>query len=328
MIRDKLLHIGRRPPFKPSMSERPDWIQANPARIERALFRALERPTGGWYVLGASREVAVDTPTRFVVEGEELVAWRDASRTLRVAPAACPHMGADLCRGHLAEGRLVCPWHGLTLGAEGHGGWRPLPSFDDGVLSWVRLPERDETPTKLPIVSPRPGDARVSGVMAMEGACEPEDVIANRLDPWHGVHYHPHSFARLRLLEADDDVLRLRVSYRILGPICMEVDATFHSPEPRTITMTIVDGEGVGSVVETHATPIGPGRTRIVEATIATSERMGFRLARLAGGLLRPMIERRAGRLWIEDTEYAERRYALRRKSGEEVRERRLSLVP
>ena len=39
----------------------------------------------------------------------------------------------------------------------------------------------------------------------------------------------------------------------------MEVDARFHCPEPRTIVMTIIRGEGVGSDVETHATPLEAG---------------------------------------------------------------------
>jgi len=95
----------------------------------------------------------------------------------------------------------------------------------------------------------------------------------------------------------------------------MEVDATFHCPDPRTIVMTIVNGEGVGSVVETHAPPLDEGRTAIVEATLATSERDGFaRHARTIAGLARPLIERRAARLWAEDAEYAERRYALRQR--------------
>ena len=93
VIRDKLFHIGQRPPPKPSMSERPDWMQANPARIERALSRALARPTGGWYVLGASRHIDRHTPSRFVVEGEELVAFRDDVGVLCVAPAALPSHG-------------------------------------------------------------------------------------------------------------------------------------------------------------------------------------------------------------------------------------------
>lgn len=249
---NRLAHIGRSLPPRPSVSDRPDWMQANPARIDRALEVALRRPTGGWYVLDASDRVAGSSPTAFVVEGQELVAWRDGA-ALRVAPASCPHMGADLTGGCVSRGRLVCPWH--------------------------------------------------------------------------GVHYHPHSFARLRLLDVDDDVLTLRVSYRVAGPVCVEVDATFHSPDPRTITMTIIDGEGVGSVVETHATPVGPGRSRIIEATIATSDRPGFRVATIARRYIRAIIEKRAGRLWVEDTEYAERRYALRTKSAGPKTKRRLEAV-
>ncbi len=61
----------------------------------------------------------------------------------------------------------------------------------------------------------------------------------------------------------------------------MPVIAEFTSPEPRTIVMRIVDGEGAGSVVETHATPLGPGpdgrpRTAVLEAVIAHSDRPGF----------------------------------------------------
>jgi isorenieratene synthase len=313
MMREKLLHIGRSLPPRRKHSQRPDWMQANPARIERALERALSRPTGGWFVLGASD--LIDQPRRFVVAGQELVAWR-VEGALHVAPAACPHMGADLSTGCVRGRELVCPWHGLGLGPEGHGAWRPLPAHDDGVLSWVQLPEEGQEPTDAPIIAPRPEGPMLYGVMSMEGACEPEDVIANRLDPWHGAHYHPHSFARLSLLDVEEDMLTLRVSYRVLGPVCVEVDATFHSPEPRTITMTIVGGEGVGSVVETHATPVGEGRSRIVEATIATSDRKGFRVALVAGRYFRRMIEKRAGRLWVEDTEYAERRFALRRREA------------
>jgi hypothetical protein len=34
------------------------------------------------------------------------------------------------------------------------------------------------------------------------GICEPEDVIANRLDPWHGSWFHPYAFSHLVV---DDD---------------------------------------------------------------------------------------------------------------------------
>ncbi len=107
-------------------------------------------------------------------------------------------------------------------------------------------------------------------------------------------------------------MLKVRVAKRLVGRLCVETDATFHSPEPRTIVMTIVEGEGKGSVVETHATPIEPGRTAIVEATLATSEREGFRHAMKLHRLVRPFIERSARRLWVDDAAYAERLYARR----------------
>ena len=89
------------------------------------------------------------------------------------------------------------------------------------------------------------------------------------------------------MLEQSDDAISVRVVYRATRRMGVEVDARFHCPDPRTIVMTIVDGEGAGSVVETHATPVRPGVCAIVEATVATSERLGFRLAMRAAGLLR-----------------------------------------
>ena len=144
-------------------------------------------------------------------------------------------------------------------------------------------------------------------------SCESQDVIANRLDPWHGAHYHPHSFGALKVVERGDDAIVVRVVFRATTRMGVEVDARFHCPDPRTIVMTIIDGEGAGSVVETHATPLYDGRSAIIEATFASSDRPGFRLASIARGLVRKRIERAARRLWVEDAAYAERRYALRR---------------
>ena len=189
------------------------------------------------------------------------------------------------------------------------------------MLLWVQLgeqaigpvnsPHGPEAPTLAPVLAPRP-ERPLAGVIRMEAACEPVDILANRLDPWHGAHYHPHSFARLTVLDDDGDRLTVRVAYRVAGPFAVEVDATFHCPDRRTIVMTIISGEGVGSVVETHATPIRRDRCAVIEATLAGSDRRGFAVARRLAPLLRGMINRRAARLWVEDIAYAERRYAQR----------------
>lgn len=306
----KLIHFGR--PLPPDggepISRQPDWVQADPAKIHAKLQRALALPSGGWYVVDASRSLR-EQPRRVRIRGRDLVAWRTAQGP-RLAPDACPHMGASLAEGSARNGELVCPWHGLRLGRGAHGSWQPLPTFDDGVLTWVRL-DGAEAPTDRPVLPPRPA-RYLDGVIRMEADCAPEDVLANRLDPWHGTHFHPYAFGRLKVTRDTEDCLQVRVAYRVAGPLAVEVDATFHCPDSRSIVMTIVDGDGKGSVVETHATPIERGRTAIIEATLATSDRIGFGWARRAAPALRPLMELAARRLWVDDAAYAERRYALR----------------
>ena len=110
----------------------------------------------------------------------------------------------------------------------------------------------------------------------------------------------------------------MAVTFR-MGRLGAPVIAEFSCPEPRTIVMHIVDGEGAGSVVETHATPIGTGpdgrpRTAVIEAVIAVSDLSGFRYALRAAPVIKPLMKIAATRLWRDDLAYAERRYALRAK--------------
>ena len=310
---DGLKLFGRElEPAEPVSSD-PDWVQARLPWITRALKKALALPSGGWYVVGASRDIG-NKPRRFRIDGEDYVAWR-SKKGVVVAPDSCPHMGASLADGSVKDGCVVCPWHGLALGEDAHGHWRPVASHDDGVLVWIRPGDPDEN-VPAPVVPPRP-EWFHDAVMQKEARCEPEDVISNRLDPWHGAHYHPHSFARLKVIDQPEDSITVRVVYRFFRNFGMEVDARFHCPEPRTIVMTIIGGEGVGSLVETHATPIEPGRSMVTEATLATSERPQFRaFMNTFGSVMRPLIKWRAHKLWVEDAAYAERRFALRNQSG------------
>ena len=184
--------------------QRPTYAEARPALIESALKRAQSRPSGNWFVLGASREVRGDRPYGVTVAGTELVSWRDADGRLTVGPGACPHLGAPLSAAAVDRGELVCRWHGLRVNRRGGGGWRALPAYDDGVLAWVRLDAAGgEPPLAAPVLSARPRLSHsVHGVATLIGVCEPEDIIANRLDPWHGAWFHPYFFSRLSVLSA------------------------------------------------------------------------------------------------------------------------------
>ncbi|GAA3399256.1 DUF5914 domain-containing protein [Streptomyces roseoviridis] len=307
--------------------QRPTWRDAKPALIAEALERARARPSGNWFVVGASRDLTTRRPLGRTVAGEEIVLWRDGSGAPHAGPGACPHLGAPLKDSAVRCGRLICHWHGLALDGGSSAGWSPWPVHDDGVLLWVRLDRvGGEPPTERPLVPVRPplGGA-VASVYTGAGACEPEDVVANRLDPWHGAWLHPYSFVDLTVLDGPaggpdegGDVLVVDVSFKVAGRVVVPVRAAFDAPDGRTVVMRIVAGEGTGSVVETHATPLTPAgaerpRTAVVEAVVAGSDRRGFAVARALAPLLRPAVRAAAGRLWRDDLAYAERRFALRR---------------
>lgn len=310
--------------------QRPTWPDAKPGLIRAALSRAQARPSGGWFVLAGSREVRRGSAFGRVVAGHELVAWRDDDGGLHVGPGSCPHLGAPLCDAPVHDGQIVCRWHGMVLGPSGRPGWRTLPAHDDGVLAWVRLDEHaGGEPTDVPVLGPRPPAERsLAAVATVIGRCEPADVVANRLDPWHGAWFHPYSFTALRVLSAPppdcppaEDRFLVEVTFTLTKRVGVPVHATFGCPDPRTITMEIVDGEGTGTVVETHATPLRPGtdgrpRTAVIEAVIAHSDRPGFAHARRVAAALRPLIGIGARRLWRDDIAYAERRYELRSADG------------
>ncbi|WP_063034224.1 DUF5914 domain-containing protein [Nocardia grenadensis] len=307
--------------------QQPTYRDADPGLIEAALRFSQQRPSGNWYAVAASRAIRRGRPYGARVSGQEIVVWRDDAGNLHAGPGTCPHLGASLTTAQVDDNALICRWHGLRVGeVSSSSRWHCYPSFDDGVLAWVRLDSLGaDTPTDAPIIGPRPADSTVHAVTRLVGVCEPRDIIANRLDPWHGAWFHPYSFARLEVtrtppregITENNHQFLVDVTFRVTRRLGVPVRAEFSCPDPRTIVMRIVDGEGSGSVVETHATPLGTdsggrARTAVVEATIATSERPGFRHVHRVLPLVRPLLDRTAARLWRDDMAYAERRYLLR----------------
>ena len=66
----------------------------------------------------------------------------------------------------------------------------------------------------------------------------------------------------------------------------------------------------------------------MVEATLATSDRLLFPLFRRLQRVARPLIERRAERLWVEDCAYAERTFELREGAQPQSPIGRLAMKP
>ncbi|MEU6215587.1 DUF5914 domain-containing protein [Streptomyces sp. NPDC047023] len=198
-----------------------------------------------------------------------------------------------------------------------------MPAHDDGVLLWVRLDEPGgDEPLDAPVLPARPAPSRgLTAVYEGTGLCDPEDVVARRLDPWHGAWFRPYSFVDLTVVgspgrDGTEDGFTVNVSFKVAGRLVVPVQAVLTAPEPRTVVMHITEGEGSGSVAETHATPLGPDelgrpRTAVTEALVAVSDRPGFALARWAAPALCPVMRAAAALLWRDDLAYAERRRHL-----------------
>ncbi|WP_263993514.1 DUF5914 domain-containing protein, partial [Mycolicibacterium fallax] len=142
--------------------------------------------------------------------------WRTADGTLAVGPSACPHLGADLSTGSVECGTLICPWHGLRFDGD------RIESGDEPVRVGRR--ERGSPPVAvdverdqraLPILPNRPDGARIAAVARLDGSCEPVDVIANRLDPWHGAWFHPRC-ARRKVVAAQGDRLAVELDHAVV----------------------------------------------------------------------------------------------------------------
>ncbi len=296
------------------------WRQARPARIRRSFELSQQRDPGGWHVVGASGDVGSTRSVTRVLLGREVVLWRAEDGGLRAGPGSCPHLGALLEDCEVMHGQVYCRWHGLALAEGVRRDWLTFPAHDDGVFLWVQLPTPGEEPGEAPVLTTRPpAETSFATVVTVRGRCEPADIVANRLDPWHGTWYHPYAFSHLTVDDSasSDEVLVVDVAFRVSKSWGVPVRAEFACPDARTIVMTITGGEGTGSVVETHATLLGHDEaghpvTVMTEATIAHSNRKGFAVARALAGLIRPAVASTARQLWVDDMAYAERRWLLR----------------
>jgi vanillate O-demethylase monooxygenase subunit len=75
-------------------------------------------PRNAWYVACTGEEID-GKPLGRRVCGEAIVFYRGADGKAAALEDYCPHRGAPLSLGSVSEGRLVCGYHGLEMGADG-----------------------------------------------------------------------------------------------------------------------------------------------------------------------------------------------------------------
>lgn len=88
--------------------------------LQQALPRGHERPTpakpdpalvNDWHVVAFSKDVKDGDLSPVILLGEELVLWRHDGK-VHLWKDLCIHRGAQLSKGWVVEGTVVCPYHG------------------------------------------------------------------------------------------------------------------------------------------------------------------------------------------------------------------------
>ena len=90
-----------------------------------------------WYVACRTDEMT-DKPLGRKICNESMVFFRGSEHAVSAVEDFCPHRGAPLSLGRVCNGQLVCGYHGLIMGCNGHTvsmpghnvrGFEPVKSF-------------------------------------------------------------------------------------------------------------------------------------------------------------------------------------------------------
>lgn len=271
---------------------------------------------GQWYVAALSEALAAGGTLVKVVADQEIVFWRspDGGRAVQAASAVCPHWGGPLGEGAVSEdGRLTCPWHGWQF-QNGACLDRPrlkLPRYlahDDGVFLWVRLPWDVEDVSEPPLQA-RPAECR-SFWFDIPIESDVYHVQENYLDFLHPAEYHDTVFNHCVHLGKEGDVHLVELGYKLPLGRSLITRTRVWAPTPYQVRNVVYQGLGVGTVIESHITPIHADRSMIHEAYhVPTSQ-----TPRYGWSIMRAFMLRSARRIREEDALFSARRYALRKR--------------
>lgn len=167
-----------------------------------------------WYVACTPDEFA-GKPLGRQICGERMVFFRDADGAVAALEDFCPHRGAPLSLGTVRDGRLVCGYHGLTMGSNGKctsmpcqrvGGIpaiRTYPAVERYGFVWVWPgdPERAD-PAAIHRLdwADDPGWAYGGGLYHI--GCDYRLMIDNLMDLTHETYVHASSIGQPEIEEA------------------------------------------------------------------------------------------------------------------------------
>jgi len=89
----------------------------------------MSAPPERWTAVALAADIAPATSAGVVVEGAEIVVWRDAEGAVHAWEDRCPHRGMKLSFGFVKGDRIACLYHGWEYDADGR--CRYIPAHPD-----------------------------------------------------------------------------------------------------------------------------------------------------------------------------------------------------
>lgn len=255
--------------------QRGDAYEPPPAAAARP-----RRPyPNGWFALALGAEVRPGRVLRTRFMGEDLVAYRTRTGTLRVVEPYCPHLGAHLGYGGTVEGEdIVCPFHRFAFGLDGacvrtgYGTRPPVARLRrrdvrerNGAI-WVWRHAADAPPDwELPNVQTEDFPAPVRHVYTIVD--HPQEIVENAVDIGHIGPIHGYRNVRLRRPLAVDGPrfaigLAAQRVFPLLGPVDVVFDAEAHGLGYIWVSATIPQLRAA-ALFQAMATPIDPTRVAL-----------------------------------------------------------------
>lgn len=167
-----------------------------------------------WYVAARGDEVA-QSPLGRTICGERMVFYRDQHGKVAGLEDFCPHRGAPLSLGTVSDGQLVCGYHGLAMGCDGHAasmpgqrvrGFPPIKAYPTAerygfIWVWPGDPAQADQ-TRLPDLVWGDNPAWAYGGGLYHIACDFRLMIDNLMDLTHETYIHADSIGQKEIDEA------------------------------------------------------------------------------------------------------------------------------
>ena len=166
-----------------------------------------------WYVACQAHEIT-DKPLGRKICNESMAFYKNAEGRVSAVQDFCPHRGAPLSLGRVCNGQLVCGYHGLVMGCDGHvvsmpghqvRNFEPIKSYaviERYGFVWVWPGDQSKVdPAQMPVFDWFDNPQWAYGGGLYHIACDYRLMIDNLMDLTHETYVHSTSIGQQEIDE-------------------------------------------------------------------------------------------------------------------------------